>query len=92
MNASIGLPDIHSDTVSLSEISLLLMSILEDVSPGGVGFDINCGVRMLRSNLNISDLAANPELKEKLCDELFKSIPVGVGCRGEINLSGSRNQ
>jgi tRNA-splicing ligase RtcB len=39
------------------------------VSPGGVGFDINCGVRLLRSNLSIDDLLP---VRDKLADALFK--------------------
>jgi tRNA-splicing ligase RtcB len=39
------------------------------VSPGGVGFDINCGVRLLRSNLSIEDLLP---VRDKLADALFK--------------------
>lgn len=91
VSASIGLPDIHSGYgFAIGNIAAFDVENDESiVSPGGVGFDINCGVRMLRSNLNMSDFAVNPDLKEQLCDELFKSIPVGVGCRSEINLSGT---
>jgi len=46
------------------------------VSPGGVGFDINCGVRLLVSELTREDLDPN---KERLADALYRSIPVGVG-------------
>ena len=42
---------------------------------GGVGFDINCGVRLLRSNLRIEDIE---NVKTQLADTLFKTIPVGV--------------
>lgn len=46
------------------------------VSPGGVGYDINCGVRLLRSNLRKEDIV--PRLKE-IADGLFRDIPSGVG-------------
>jgi tRNA-splicing ligase RtcB len=46
------------------------------VSPGGVGYDINCGVRLLRSQLTENDLERR---KEKLADALFLAIPSGVG-------------
>ena len=46
------------------------------VSPGGVGYDINCGVRLLRSNLRREELL--PHLR-KLVDSLFERIPAGVG-------------
>lgn len=51
------------------------------VSPGGVGFDINCGVRLLRTNLFEKDVAPH---KEKLAQSLFDHIPVGIGSRGII--------
>ena len=51
------------------------------VSPGGVGFDINCGVRLLRTNLHEKDIVA---VKEQLAQSLFDHIPVGVGSKGVI--------
>ncbi|MDD5148533.1 MAG: RtcB family protein [Candidatus ainarchaeum sp.] len=53
------------------------------VSPGGVGFDINCGVRLLRTNLKASEI--KPKLKE-LIDVLFELIPAGIGETGKIKL------
>ena len=51
------------------------------VSPGGVGFDINCGVRLLRTNLMESEVAP---VRETLAQALFDHIPVGVGSQGII--------
>lgn len=51
------------------------------VSPGGVGFDINCGVRLIRTNLHIKDVIP---VQEELCQALFDHIPVGVGSKGII--------
>jgi tRNA-splicing ligase RtcB len=56
------------------------------ISPGGVGYDINCGVRLLRSNLNVNQV--KPHLKN-LVNELFNSIPSGVGSEGAIKLTKS---
>ena len=56
------------------------------ISPGGVGYDINCGVRLLRSNLNVNQV--KPHLKD-LVNELFNSIPSGVGSEGSIKLTRS---
>lgn len=56
------------------------------ISPGGVGYDINCGVRLLRSNLNVNQV--KPHLKN-LINELFNSIPSGVGSEGAIKLTRS---
>merc|ERR1719240_1022572 len=56
------------------------------VSPGGVGFDINCGVRLLRTNLLFSDVEP---VKERLAQALFDHIPVGVGSQGIIPTKAS---
>mgnify|MGYP000663307009 FL=1 len=54
------------------------------ISPGGVGYDINCGVRLVRTDLTIKDV--KPVLKE-LIDTIFSLVPSGVGVRGKIRLS-----
>jgi tRNA-splicing ligase RtcB (3'-phosphate/5'-hydroxy nucleic acid ligase) len=54
------------------------------VSPGGVGYDINCGVRLLKTDLKKKDI--QPYLK-KITDSLFSYIPSGVGSKGPIKLS-----
>jgi len=51
------------------------------VSPGGVGFDINCGVRIMRTNLTQEQV--KPKINE-LVDALFSAVPSGVGSRGKI--------
>ncbi len=50
------------------------------ISPGGVGYDINCGVRLMRSNFFLKD--ALPRQKQ-LVDELFRKVPTGVGKSGK---------
>jgi tRNA-splicing ligase RtcB len=54
------------------------------VSPGGVGFDINCGVRILRSNLTVDEI--KPKIKQ-IVDGLYNSVPSGVGSKGKIKVS-----
>ncbi len=54
------------------------------VSPGGVGFDINCGVRLLRTNLTKEEV--RPKI-EKLIGELFVNIPSGLGSTGKIRVN-----
>lgn len=56
------------------------------ISPGGVGYDINCGVRLLRSNL--SEQTVRSKLKDLITD-LFSSIPSGVGSKGAVKLNHS---
>lgn len=53
------------------------------ISPGGVGFDISCGVRCLLTGLEISEVEA---VEERLADALFQRIPAGVGSTGRIRL------
>src|SRR5947199_4299109 len=50
------------------------------ISPGGVGYDINCGVRLVKTNLLLSDV--QPRLTE-LMDHLAANIPAGVGQDGK---------
>jgi len=54
------------------------------LSPGGVGYDINCGVRLLKTNLREEDV--RPVLS-RLLDTLFNLIPSGLGSRGQIRVS-----
>ncbi len=54
------------------------------ISPGGVGYDINCGVRVLRTDLDEEDV--RPRLKE-LVTTLFRNVPSGVGATGKLSLS-----
>lgn len=54
------------------------------ISPGGIGFDINCGMRLLRTNLTVKEVL--PKLHE-LVDLLFASVPAGVGARSQLRLS-----
>lgn len=57
------------------------------ISPGGVGYDINCGVRLLRTGLSEKEVRAR--LKDLVTD-LFNSIPSGVGSKGAVRLSSSQ--
>ena len=55
------------------------------ISPGGVGFDINCGVRLVRTNLTINDLSKNTI--KRLVDKLFENVPSGLGSKGKVRVS-----
>jgi tRNA-splicing ligase RtcB len=54
------------------------------VSPGGVGYDINCGVRLMRTNLKQADVM--PRIKE-LVGQLFRDVPCGLGRGSDLSLS-----
>jgi tRNA-splicing ligase RtcB len=51
------------------------------ISPGGVGYDINCGVRLVRTRLSYDEIAPRAE---QIADALFAAIPAGVGSEGAI--------
>ena len=54
------------------------------ISPGGIGFDINCGMRLVRTNLTYDDVRDHIH---DLVDALYKRVPAGVGARGFLKLS-----
>lgn len=83
VGASLAMPDIHwGYGFAIGGVGA---TRLDDgvISPGGVGFDINCGVRLLRTNLSEEDV--RPRLNE-LVNQLFRDIPSGVGSTGVIRL------
>lgn len=53
------------------------------ISAGGVGFDIACGVRTLRTDLRVADLQ---DCRQRLADALYRAVPAGVGSKGRIHL------
>eukprot|EP00854_Cymbomonas_tetramitiformis_P002985 gene2985-3802_t len=83
---SIALPDVHSGYgFAIGNVAAFDMDDpTAVVSPGGVGFDINCGVRLVRTNLVEKDIQ---DVKEQLAQSLFDHIPVGVGSQGIIPTS-----
>lgn len=83
VGASMAMPDIHTG-YGFPIGGVAAFDIKEGViSPGGVGYDINCGVRLLRSNITKEKVV--PRLKE-LIDNLYNEIPSGVGSKGKIRL------
>ncbi|NPV53143.1 MAG: RtcB family protein [Firmicutes bacterium] len=83
VGCSLGMPDIHWGYGFA--IGGVAATRVEDgvISPGGVGFDINCGVRMLRTGLSEKDV--RPRIEE-LVGRLFHDIPSGAGSSGVIKL------
>lgn len=55
------------------------------ISPGGIGFDCNCGIRVITTNLSEADV--RPRLA-RLMDQLAKDVPTGVGSAGKLKLKG----
>jgi len=80
---SLAMPDIHWG-YGFPIGGVAAMGIKDGViSPGGVGFDINCGVRIMRTNL--TDKEVIPRIKE-LVDSLYNNVPSGLGSKGKIRL------
>jgi tRNA-splicing ligase RtcB len=59
------------------------------ISPGGIGFDVNCGVRLVRTGLDADDVAT---AMDRIADALHQAIPAGVGSEGAIRRLGPRDE
>jgi len=84
VDRSLAMPDIHWGYGF--PIGGVAATRIKDgvVSPGGVGFDINCGVRLLRTNLTEEEV--RPKI-EQLVAALFVNIPSGLGSEGKLRVS-----
>ncbi len=81
---SLAMPDIHwGYGFPIGGVAATRADDIGVVSPGGVGFDINCGVRLLRTDLTIDEV--KPKL-EKLVHAIFLNVPSGVGSEGKIRV------
>jgi tRNA-splicing ligase RtcB (3'-phosphate/5'-hydroxy nucleic acid ligase) len=83
--ASLAMPDIHwGYGFCIGGVAATDPEQGGVISPGGVGYDINCGVRLVRSKLSFDDV--QPHIK-RLMDELFRNVPAGVGRGGKYRFS-----
>lgn len=84
VKASLAMPDIHwGYGFPIGGVAATDPDNGGVVSPGGVGFDINCGVRLIRTNFHYD------EIKDKIKDlvyALFSNIPSGLGSKGDIRI------
>lgn len=55
------------------------------ISPGGIGYDVNCGVKLVRTDLTLADVGKDIK---KLIDAIFHNVPSGVGEKGKLRLTG----
>lgn len=85
VKASLAMPDVHQGYGF--PIGGVAAFDWEDgvVSPGGVGYDINCGVRLATTRLEEKDVRSR---MEDLVNALYRHIPSGIGSQGTVNLSG----
>src|SRR6516165_8698721 len=84
--ASLAMPDIHwGYGFCIGGVAATDPDEGGVISPGGVGYDVNCGVRLVRSNLFYRDVKRT---LRQLVDSLFKNVPTGVGRSGRYAFRG----
>lgn len=84
LKASIAMPDAHQGYgFSIGGVAAFDVDT-GVISPGGVGYDINCSVRLLKTNLTLKDLDGR---RKEVVEKLFKFVPSGVGEKGRIKLN-----
>jgi tRNA-splicing ligase RtcB len=82
---SLAMPDIHwGYGFPIGGVAAFAADEGGVISPGGVGYDINCGVRLIRSNLMVKDIRGKIE---EITHQMYRDIPVGLGDRGVIKVS-----
>src|SRR5208282_6328101 len=82
---SLAMPDIHQGYgFPIGGVAATAPDEGGVISPGGVGFDINCGVRLLASTLSVDEV--RPKIRD-LVNQLFRDIPSGAGSKSDIRLS-----
>ncbi len=81
---ALAMPDIHEGYGA--PIGGVFASRLDSgvISPGAIGYDINCGVQMLKADQSFFEIKSR---LDKLADEIFKKVPSGVGRSGKIRLA-----
>jgi len=89
VGSSLAMPDIHMG-YGFTIGGVAAFDLSEGViSPGGVGYDINCGVRLLRTNLTKEEAA--PKIKD-LIEGFYSDIPTGVGSKGKLRLNAEEHK
>src|SRR5436309_5286149 len=86
VDAALAMPDIHQG-YGFPVGGVAAMELPDGVvSPGGVGYDINCGVRLLAAAFSVEELGAR---REPLVHELSRAIPAGAGKEGARTWRGA---
>jgi len=79
VGSSMAMPDIHWGYGFPIGGVAAVDGFAGSISPGGIGFDINCGVRLIKTDLTLDDIKGK---KDALVDELYKNVPSGLGSKG----------
>ncbi|MDR3206182.1 MAG: RtcB family protein [Candidatus Methanoplasma sp.] len=85
VGSSMAMPDIHWGYGFPIGGVAAVDSNSGSISPGGIGFDINCGVRLIKTDLTVEDIGGNIGA---LVDELYKNVPSGLGSKGLTKIGG----
>lgn len=89
VGASLAMPDVHTG-YGFTIGGVAAFDLTEGIiSPGGVGYDINCGVRLLRTEFIKDEIT--PKIKE-LVESLYRDIPTGVGSKGKLRLNSKEHK
>jgi tRNA-splicing ligase RtcB len=89
VGSSLAMPDIHTG-YGFTIGGVAAFDLKEGiVSPGGVGYDINCGVRLMRSSLHKKDII--PRIRD-IVNAFYKDIPTGVGSKGKLRLNSQEHK
>ncbi|MGB2650837.1 MAG: RtcB family protein [Candidatus Omnitrophota bacterium] len=84
VKASMAMPDIHwGYGLPIGGVVATDVEAGGVITPGGVGYDINCGVRLIKTELEASDVRSHAK---ELVDALFRIVPTGVGSKGKIKV------
>ena len=86
INPVVGLPDMHWGYGLPMGAVGAFDAEKGIISSGLCGFDINCGINLIRTNLTVKDIE---QKKKELIDALYNKVPVGVGSKGKLRLSSS---
>ncbi len=90
VKASLAMPDIHwGFGFCIGGVAATDPENGGVISPGGVGYDVNCGVRLIKTNLQFEDI------KDKIKDlvyALFSDVPSGLGSKGDIRVSAKEEK
>ncbi|MBU1727185.1 MAG: RtcB family protein [Candidatus Omnitrophica bacterium] len=90
VKASMAMPDIHwGYGFCIGGVAATDVEAGGVISPAGVGYDIDCGVRMMRTNLRLEDV--QDKIKD-LTYALFNDVPAGVGSKGDIRVSAKEEK
>lgn len=83
---AIAMPDIHQGYgFPIGGVAAMAINEGGVISPGGIGYDINCGVRLLASDISYDDISSK---LEEVATKLFHAIPSGVGRGGKLEFKG----